>query len=151
MIVGLAIASAGDDVLPGDRFAGGAMPLAPLLGSVGLPVGVQQQIRAQGAAAALAFEQAQRAAVQWRRVVAAPAVPVVGQGGVVRGRPASDFAVRDDRGPDHRREVGAAGGSDPGPLPYFWFAWTGSATLDTATVSAVWQLRQPKTVMYPPR
>jgi len=42
-----------DDELPGDRFAGGAVPPLPFLGSVWLPVGVQEQIRAQSAAAVL--------------------------------------------------------------------------------------------------
>jgi hypothetical protein len=48
-----------DDELPGDRFAGGAVPLLPFPGSVRLPVGVQEQVRADGAAAVLRLEQAQ--------------------------------------------------------------------------------------------
>jgi hypothetical protein len=52
-----------DDELPGDRFAGGAVPLLPFLGSVGLPPGVQEQARTERAAAVLRLEQAQGAAV----------------------------------------------------------------------------------------
>ncbi|GAB3849014.1 hypothetical protein GCM10027610_071470 [Dactylosporangium cerinum] len=44
----------------------------------------------------------------------------------------------------------SAGASDPGPFPYFWSMCTGSATLDTGTVRAALQVRQPKTVIYPP-
>jgi len=51
------------DELPGDRFAGGAVPPLPFLGSMRLPVGVQEQVRADRAAAALPLEQAQGAAV----------------------------------------------------------------------------------------
>src|SRR2546430_10151656 len=51
----------GDDVLPGHRFAGGAMPLLPFLGAVGFAVGVQEQVVADRAAAVLAAEQAQGA------------------------------------------------------------------------------------------
>jgi hypothetical protein len=39
--VRLALPASGDE-LPGDRFAGGAVPLLPFLGAVGLPVGVQE-------------------------------------------------------------------------------------------------------------
>ena len=47
-----------DDELPGDRFAGGAVPLLPFLGSVGFPIGVQEQVRAADAAPVLSLEQA---------------------------------------------------------------------------------------------
>jgi hypothetical protein len=71
------------DELPGDRFAGGAVPLLPFFGSVGLPPGVQEQVRADRAASVLCLEQAQGAAVERGLVPAAPLVPVAGQGGVV--------------------------------------------------------------------
>ena len=61
-----------DDELPGDRFAGGAVPLSPFPGSARLPVGVQEQVRADGAAAVLRLEQAQGAAVERGLVPAAP-------------------------------------------------------------------------------
>ena len=81
------------DELPGDRFAGGAVPPLPFLGRMGLPVGVQEQVRADRAAPVLHLEQAQGAAVERGLVPAAPLVPVGGQGGVVGGGPAGDLAV----------------------------------------------------------
>ncbi|MGH4008961.1 MAG: hypothetical protein ACRDTH_12535 [Pseudonocardiaceae bacterium] len=56
--VRLTVLSAYDDELPGDRFAGGAVPLLPLFGSVWFPVGVEEQVRAEGAASVLHLQQA---------------------------------------------------------------------------------------------
>jgi hypothetical protein len=83
VLVRRAVASAGDDVLPGDRFAGGAMPLLPLLRGVWFPIGVEEQVLAEHATPALQFEQEQGAAVQRGLVPASPFGSVVGQGGVV--------------------------------------------------------------------
>src|SRR6266566_3964793 len=71
------------DELPGDRFAGGALPPLPCLGIMRLPVGVQEQVRAERAASVLHLEQAQGAAVGRGLVPAAPLVPADGQGRVV--------------------------------------------------------------------
>jgi hypothetical protein len=62
------------DKLPGDRLAGGPVPPLPFLGSMGLPVGVQEQVRAERAAPALHLEQAQGAAVERGLARAAPLV-----------------------------------------------------------------------------
>jgi hypothetical protein len=35
---------AGEDELPGDRLAGGAVPLLPFLGTVWFPISVQEQV-----------------------------------------------------------------------------------------------------------
>src|SRR6266545_411383 len=70
----------GGHVLLGDRLAGDPVPLFPLGGAGWLVVGVQEQVPA----------------VEQGSVLAASLGPVVGQGGVVRGRRAEDQTVSDD-------------------------------------------------------
>ena len=72
------------DRLFGDRFAGGGQPLFPFCGRRGLVLGQEQVVVAERAAAVLGLEQPQRGPSQWGLVAAAPFVPVVGQGGVIR-------------------------------------------------------------------
>jgi len=88
-----ACARFGGHVVLGDRFAGDPVPLLPFGGAGWLVVGVQEQPCAERAAAFLLGEQDQDAAVEQGLVLAAPLGPVVGQGGVVRGRRAEDQTV----------------------------------------------------------
>src|SRR5918998_6600446 len=83
MVVRLAAVRCGDRVF-GDRFAGGGQPLLPFGGGCGLVVGEQEVVLAEWAAAVLGLEQPQRGPAQRGWVSAAPGVPVVGQGGVIR-------------------------------------------------------------------
>src|SRR3989440_8984391 len=86
----------GGHVLLGDRLAGDPVPLFPLGGAGWVVVGVQEQVPGQGGASVLLGEQDQDAAVEQGSVLAASLGPVVGQGGVVRGRRAEDQTVSDD-------------------------------------------------------
>src|SRR6266849_998897 len=84
-VVRRAVRPAGDDVLPGHRLAGGAVPLFPLLRALWLAVGAQKQVPAHRAAAFLLVQQIQGAAVERWFALAAPFGPVAGLGGVIGG------------------------------------------------------------------
>jgi DNA-binding XRE family transcriptional regulator len=88
-----AVHPAGDDVVPGDRLAGGAVPLFPFLGALRLAVGVQEQVRTDCAAAFLLAQQVQGAAVERWPALAAPFGPVAGLGGVIAGTVTHDDAA----------------------------------------------------------
>src|SRR6185312_16310043 len=103
-----AVPPACDDV-PGDRLAGGAIPLFPSVRALWFAVGVQEQVPAERAAAVLPAEQAERAGVEQWPAFAAPFGPVAGLGGVIGGCPAPDQRVPDDLGPGEFGHVGAAG------------------------------------------
>ena len=75
------------------RLAGRCDPLFPLVGVLRLLVGVQQQVPAERASPVLALQQPQPGPVQQGFPASSPGHPVVGQGGVVGGRPALDQGV----------------------------------------------------------
>src|SRR6266851_1645216 len=97
-----------DQVVPGDRLPGGGEPLLPLARAAWLPVGVQQVVRAERAAALLCLDQAQGAIVQRRLVPAAPVGPVLGEARIIRGCRSWHHAVPDDLGPGELGQVAAA-------------------------------------------
>src|SRR5712691_10454466 len=94
-----------------------------------LPVGVQEQVRAERAAPVLRLEQAQGAAVERGLVPAAPLVPVGGQGGIAGGRPAGDLTMPDDGCPGQFGQVGAAGGVAGYPVAVPGGGGTGRSTV----------------------
>jgi len=120
------VSPACDDV-PGDRLAGGAVPLFPVLRALRLAVGVQEQVSAERAAAVLPAEQVQGAAVQRWPVFAAPFGPVAGLGGVIGGCPAPDQRVPDDLGPGELGHVGACRGRRI-PSGLAWICCTGRSS-----------------------
>src|SRR5262249_2929879 len=102
----------GDQVVPGDRFAGGGEPLFPLAWAAWLPVGVQQVVRAYWAAAFLLPDQAQGAVVQRGFAPAPPVGPVRGDSLVIRGGRSMQHAVTDDF---RASEIGQGGFPDEAP------------------------------------
>lgn len=66
-----------------DRFAGCGEPACPFIGGGGLVAGVEEEVTADGALAALLLERAQGALVQRWPFPAAPFGPVLGKSGVI--------------------------------------------------------------------
>ena len=99
-----------DEVVSDYRLPGDLQPPAfPLVGRLWWLIGGEQLVPAEGAAAVLPGEQAQRVAIQRGFDASSPSGPVLGQGGVVRRRPTGDQGVPDDVGPGELDQVGAAG------------------------------------------
>src|SRR5450755_2164310 len=110
--VGLArpVASPVGQALLAQRLTGDANPLFPFGWALWRMVGVQEQVPAIRASPSLPLQQLQAVPVHWRGCApAAPVGPILGQGGVVRGRPTLNHPVSDDLRPGELDPVGAAG------------------------------------------
>src|SRR5680860_279406 len=103
------VASPVGQALLAQRLAGDANPLLPFGWGLRRVVDVKEQVPATRTAPGLRLEQTQAELVHRRGNPSAPSVsPVLGESGIVWGRPALDHPVSDDTGPGELGPVGAA-------------------------------------------